>query len=96
MCCRAWLTSPLVLAGLWKERQTVRLELFTSYVDKADPAFVFFKALLKPRADTNTLPRVYKATVQVSLRLGWLGRALFLVRLPACHLTNWGLIIPEA
>lgn len=57
----------------------MRLELFTSYIDKVDPAFVFFKALLKARPGDGSVPRVYKATVHVSLRLGWVGRALFMV-----------------
>ncbi|KAK9808379.1 hypothetical protein WJX73_008876 [Symbiochloris irregularis] len=77
---KTWLASPLVLVGLWKERQTVRLDLFTAYTDKADPAFVFFKALLKPRPGDGSVPRVYKATVHVNLRLGWVGRVLFMGR----------------
>ena len=65
--------------GLWKERQTVRLQLFTAYRDKEDPAFVFFKALLRARAGAGAAPRVYRAVVHVTLRLGWLGRLLFMV-----------------
>lgn len=57
----------------------MRMELFTAYTDKVDPAFVFFRVLLRARAGDSRLPRVYKAMVHVSLRLGWLGRLLFLV-----------------
>ena len=80
--CRTLFTSPLALVGLWEERQTVKLQLFNGYTDQVDLPFVFFKALLRARAGAGAVPRVYKAVVHVSLRLGLVGRLLFLVRLP--------------
>lgn len=81
---RTLVTAPLALLGLWRERQTVRLQLFDSYEEQHDLPFTTFAVQLAARSGGAVVPRVYKASVHVNLRLGWLGRLLYMVRSTQC------------
>jgi len=77
---RSLISTPMVLLGLWREQQTLKVPLFSRYPDQADRPFVAFKAVLRATTKGGHLPHLYSARVHVDLVLGLFGRLIYWLR----------------
>lgn len=77
---RSLVSTPMVLLGLWREHQTLRIPLFSRYPDQDEKPFVAFRAILRATTKGAQLPHLYSAKVHVDLVLGLFGRLIYLLR----------------